>query len=108
MMAVYLEGIRVDDDSLGFDAIAEVEPGGHYFGARHTLERYETAFYSPLLSDWRNFENWSDSGAVETAERAHRLWKRMLNEYQAPPIDPGIVDGLNDYIARRKEEILGS
>ncbi|MCY4609564.1 MAG: trimethylamine methyltransferase family protein [bacterium] len=107
MMAVYLEGIRVDDDSLGFDAIAEVQPGGHYFGARHTLERYETAFYSPLLSDWRNFENWSDSGAVETAERAHRLWKRMLKEYQAPPIDPGIVDGLNDYIARRKEEILG-
>ena len=107
MMAVYLEGIRVDEDSLGFDAIAEVQPGGHYFGARHTLERYETAFYSPLLSDWRNFENWSDSGAVETAERAHRLWKRMLREYEAPAIDPGVVDGLNDYIARRKEEILG-
>ena len=31
----------------------------------------------------------------------------MLKDYEAPAIDPGIVDGLNDYVARRKEEILG-
>ncbi len=105
MMVVYLEGVRVDDDSLGFEAIEEVLPGGHYFGAQHTLARYENAFYSPIVSDWRNFENWADTGSVETAQRANAVWKRMLREYQAPPIDPGIVDGLNDYIAQRKEEI---
>ncbi len=43
-----------------------------------------------------------------TAERAHRLWKRMLKKIQVPPIDPGIVDGLNGYIARRREEVLGA
>ena len=105
MMAVYLEGFRVDDDSLGFEAIEEVLPGGHYFGARHTLARYENAFYAPIVSDWRNFETWSEAGAVETAQRANTVWKRMLKDYQAPAIDPGTVDGLNDYVARRKEEI---
>ena len=103
--AGWLEGVRVDDDSLGFEAIEEVLPGGHYFGAQHTLARYENAFYLPIVSDWRNFENWADTASVETTQRANAVWKRMLKENQAPPIDPGIVDGLNDYIAQRKEEI---
>ena len=107
MMAVYLEGIRVDDDSLGFSAIEEVVPGGHYFGAKHTLERYENAFYAPIVSDWRNFETWTEAGSPDTAQRANVLWKRLLKEYEAPPIEPGIVDGLNDYVALRKEHIHG-
>jgi trimethylamine--corrinoid protein Co-methyltransferase len=105
MMAVYLEGIRVDDDTLGFDAIEEVLPGGHYFGAEHTLARYEDAFYAPLVSDWRNFETWTEAGSPDTAQRANIVWKRMLKEYEAPPIEPGIAEGLNDYVALRKEQI---
>ena len=107
MMAVWLEGIRVDDDTLGFDAIAEVRPGGHYFGAKHTLARYEHAFYAPLVSDWSNFENWSEAGSRDAAQRANAIWKRMLRDYEAPPVDEGIVAGLEDYIARRKEAIQG-
>ncbi len=106
MMAVYLEGVQVDEDTLGFDGIAEVFPGGHYFGAEHTLKRYEDAFYKPLVSDWRNFETWTDTGSVEAARRANAIWKRMLSEYEAPPLDEGIHDGLNDYVSRRKEEYL--
>ncbi|MEQ9448678.1 MAG: trimethylamine methyltransferase family protein, partial [Rhodospirillaceae bacterium] len=51
----YFEPIATDDASLAVEAIAEVGPGGHFFGVSHTLERYETAFYEPLLSDWRNY-----------------------------------------------------
>ena len=36
-----------------------VGPGGHFFGTQHTQDRYKTAFYSPILSDWRNFETWA-------------------------------------------------
>ena len=50
-MAEFLRPIEVDDGALALDAIAEVPPGGHYFGAAHTMARYETAFYSPMLSD---------------------------------------------------------
>ncbi len=59
------------------------------------------------MSDWRNFETWSEAGSSDTAQRANAIWKRMLKEYEAPPIDQGIVDGPNDYVAMRKEAIHG-
>jgi len=104
MMAEYLVPITVDEDSLALDAIREVQPGGHYFGAQHTLARYETAFYSPLLSDWRNFETWEEAGSLDATQRANAIWKQALREYQKPPIDPAIEEELEAYVARRKAE----
>ena len=105
MMAEYLQPMIVDDDQLALDAIAEVQPGGHYFGAAHTLSRYEDAFYSPLVSDWRNFETWADTGALNATERANKVWKTLLQEYVAPALDPAIDEALRDYMTRRKREI---
>ncbi|MDH3468270.1 MAG: trimethylamine methyltransferase family protein, partial [Gammaproteobacteria bacterium] len=86
---------------------AEVGPGGHFFGASHTLERYETAFYQPLLSDWRNFETWHEAGAKNATDRANRVWKQLLKEYEEPALDPAIAEELNVFVARRKQEITG-
>jgi trimethylamine--corrinoid protein Co-methyltransferase len=105
MMREFLTPIRIDEDSIGLDAIREVGPGGHFFGVGHTLERFEHAFYEPMLSDWRNFENWQDSGAKSGTERANTIWKELLRTYEAPPLDPGIAEALDAYVARRKEEI---
>jgi len=105
MMAAWMHGITVDSDALGLDAIDEVGPGGHFFGAAHTLERYQTAFYSPLLSDWSNYESWVDRGSQDTATSAHHAWKEMLNNYQQPVLDPAKKESLEDYVACRKEQI---
>ncbi len=105
MMAESLEPIAMDPDSLAVEAIGAVDPGGHFFGSPHTLERYETIFYPPLVSDWRNFETWEEDGARSATERANGIWKQMLKDYEAPPLDPGIREELEDYIARRKREI---
>jgi len=107
-MAKVLEPVTVDDDELGLEAIAEVGPGGHFFGTAHTLARYETAFYQPMLSDWRNFENWHDDGARTATERANAIWKRLLAEYVPPTLDPGVVEAIDDFVARRKREIEGA
>ena len=104
MMAEFLQPIVVDEDTLGLSAIAEVGPGGHFFGAAHTLARYETAFYAPILSDWRNFENWRLAGAKDTAQRANEIWKQLLAEYQQPPLDPAIDEALRDFVAMRKAQ----
>ncbi|MBX6320311.1 MAG: trimethylamine methyltransferase family protein [Rhodospirillaceae bacterium] len=104
MMAEFLQPIVVDDDTLALDAIREVGPGGHFFGAAHTLARYETAFYAPMVSDWRNFETWREAGAVDATHRANRIWKQVLNEYVPPPIDPAVDEALKDFVARRKAE----
>ena len=79
-------------------------PGGHYFGAAHTMSRYQTAFYQPILSDWRNFEQWRDDGAATAEQRANGIWKALLQAYEPPPLDPAIREELQAYVARRKEE----
>lgn len=105
MMAEYLQPIVVDDDSLALDAIAAVGPGGHFFGSPHTMQRYETAFYAPLVSDWRNFETWSQDGAVDARERAHLIWRQLLEQSESPPLDAATDEALDEFVARRKEAI---
>ncbi|MCK6453343.1 MAG: trimethylamine methyltransferase family protein [Alphaproteobacteria bacterium] len=103
-MAAFLEPIKVDDDTLALDAQREIAPGGHFFGAAHTLQRYETAFYAPLVSDWRNNETWREAGSPDAARHANRIWKQLLKEYQPPALDAAIRDELDAYVARRKRE----
>jgi trimethylamine---corrinoid protein Co-methyltransferase len=105
MMAAYLTPPVVDEASLGVATIAEIGHGGHFFGAAHTLARYEHAFYAPLLSDWDNYDNWVLRGSPEAATRANRIWKQMLLEYEQPPLDPAVEEALRDYVERRKREI---
>jgi len=92
------------DADLGIEAIAEVGAGGHFFGCAHTQERYQTAFYQPFLSDWRNFEAWRAEGGVWTVERANGLYKRILAEFEPPPMDPAIREELTAFVDRRKAE----
>lgn len=104
MAAEYLAPLDVSPDALGLDAVRDVGPGGHFFGAPHTLARYETAFYSPILSDWRNFEAWSEAGRPTTYDHASRVFKERLAAYERPPLDPAIEEELDAFVARRKEE----
>jgi len=107
-MAEFLRPIAVDEDALALDAVAEVPPGGHYFGTAHTMARYDTAFYSPMLSDWRNFEQWQESGGLNAERRANLIWKSILQSFEPPPLDPAIDEELTAYIAKRKEEIAAA
>ena len=96
--------ITVDVSTLAIDAIAEVGPHGHFFGCDHTQQRYRNAFYSPLLSDWRNYETWFDDGGVWAHQRAQKQYKTVLNEYVAPPMDSENREQLADFVSRRKAE----
>jgi len=104
MMAEFLVPIEVNEATLGLDAIAEVGPGGHFFGAAHTMDRYESAFYSPILSDWRNFETWQEAGAETATMRANAIYKRLLADFEPPPLDPAIREELAAFVAKRKKE----
>ena len=96
---------EVSDATLGLGAYAEVGPAGHFFGAADTLGRYTDAFYAPVLSDWSNFENWRDGGALTAEQRANKVWKKLLSEYEAPPIDQYLLADLGAFVSRRKGEI---
>lgn len=108
MVAASLEPFEVSKETLAMDAIHEVGPGGHFFGSAHTMERYQEAFYAPLLSNWCNYESWLETGSINTEQRANQIWKQLLQEYQQPEIDPGVDEALQDYVSRRKIEIDAS
>jgi trimethylamine--corrinoid protein Co-methyltransferase len=82
----------------------EVGPGGHFFGAQHTQERYKTAFHRPLISDWRNYESWEEAGSPQAPAKANKIWKALLAAYEPPPMDPARREELDAFVARRVEE----
>ena len=106
MIQRYMEPEVIDTspESIAVDAIREVGANGHYFGIPHTQERYETAFYQPFLSDWRNFEAFQLAGEVWTAQRANTMWKEIVRDFEEPPMDVAHREALSDFVARRKAE----
>lgn len=104
MVAESFQPIDTTDAEIALDAIAGVDPGGHFFGTAHTLERYRSAFYEPIVFDRSNFERWQEEGSLTAPERANRLWKSMLESFEPPPLDAAVVAELEDFVARRTSE----
>ncbi|MEE9336003.1 MAG: trimethylamine methyltransferase family protein [Granulosicoccaceae bacterium] len=104
MMSTYMKGVEITEESLGLDAILDVGPGGHFFGTPHTMSRYKTAFYSPIISDWRNFESWEEAGSPTAVQKANRVYKQLLTEYEQPALDASSREELAAFVAMRVEE----
>jgi len=102
--AEIFEPLASSDSELAFDAIAAVEPGSHFFGCDHTMERYQTAFYEPLVSDWSNFGQWTESGSLTATQRANGIWKSILQDFKAPALDCARSEELQAFIDRRTAE----
>lgn len=105
MMAETLQPIEVDEASLALDAIREVGAGGHFFASAHTMARYQDAFYAPIVSDWSNFETWQENGEMTAAQRANSLYREILEHYEPPPLEAGIREELEAFVAKRRKEI---
>ena len=98
-------GLEVTDDTLAHEAICEVGPAGHFFNTAHTLEHYESAFYLPMTAETGTYDQWDEEGRPDVEQRALGVAKRLLDEYDPPPLDPSIDEALREYVARRKREI---
>lgn len=95
-------GIDLSENGQAMGAIAEVGPGGHFLGCQHTQDNFKSAFWRSEVFDYRPFETWSEAGAPDSAQLANRRVRKMLGEYEAPPLDPGVREELREYVERRK------
>jgi trimethylamine--corrinoid protein Co-methyltransferase len=102
MQAVLVGGIDMSENGQGMDAIREVGPGQHYLGAAHTLANFESAFWRSKIADNNSFEQWQAEGEQDAAQRANTLYKKMLADYVAPDIDPGVAEALDEFVAKKK------
>jgi trimethylamine--corrinoid protein Co-methyltransferase len=108
MIQVFLGGIDLSENGQALDAIREVGPGSHYLGCAHTQANFESAFYRSAIADNNSFEQWEAEGSLDATQRANRIWKRKLQEYEAPAIDEGLDQALNEFIDRRKAAVPDS
>ena len=104
ILGVMLRGVDMSENGQALDALHEVGPGAHFLGASHTQANFERAFYRSTVADNNSFEQWEQDGSLDAPQRAHAIWKQMLNEYEAPPLDAAIDEALIDYVNRRKSE----
>jgi trimethylamine---corrinoid protein Co-methyltransferase len=100
-MHVLAKGVDVSDNGQAMEAFRQVEPGGHFLGCPHTQANFESAFYRSNIADNNSVEQWQEEGSKDAATRANALWKKMLAEYEAPPLDPAIDDALQEFIDKR-------
>ncbi len=105
MMVETLKPIEVTESTLALDSIRQAGHGGHFFATDHTMANYRSAFYSPMVSDWSNYESWEESGSITAEQRANALYKKKLSDYVEPPLDSAVNKQLMEYVEQRKEEI---
>ena len=104
MVTAMLEPVTVDDATLAVEAIAEVGPGGHFFGIEHTQQRYRSEHFRPMVSEWRNFESWDEGGRREAHQRAEDLARQLIDAHREPSMNPGRRAELDEYVERRVAE----
>lgn len=97
-----VDGIKVNEDTLAFDLIKEMGPGGHFVHTKHTRKYLRTNHYQPTLSDREHLDRWQAQGRQDTATRARARVDEILaapgyrlpDEVRQRILDeiPGIVD----------------
>jgi len=95
-------GVDLSENGQAMDAIREVGPGSHYLGCSHTQANFQTAFYRSNIADNNSFEQWQVEGEKRAEQRANDVARNWLSMYEAPPIDPGIAEALDDFVSRKK------
>jgi trimethylamine--corrinoid protein Co-methyltransferase len=104
MVAELCAGTPATEADIALDALREVPPSGHFFGAAHTMARYQTQFYEPLVADWSNIGAWTESGSLDATTRATVIWENRLAAFQAPQQDLDKAAALRDFIEKRTAE----
>ena len=96
------QGPQFGDLDEALAAVREIGPGGHYLGTGHTQAHFQTAFFMPELLDNNSFEQWELDGSKDANARALETARRMLDSYEAPPLDPGVDEALQAFICERE------
>jgi len=108
MIHSFLEGVDLSENGQGMDALREVGPGQHFLGCDHTRANFEEAFYRSNISDNNSFEQWEADGSQDASQRANKICKKMLEEYEMPAMDPAVNEALLEFVHNRKESFPDS
>jgi trimethylamine--corrinoid protein Co-methyltransferase len=95
-------GYDLSENGQALDALREVGPGNHFLGCAHTRANFESAFFRSSVADNNSFEQWQSEGSPDAAQRANVLYKKSLDQYEAPALDPAVDEALQAFMEDKK------
>lgn len=77
----FVEGVRLDDESLAVDVIHQVGPGGDFLSHDHTLTHWE-GLWVPKLFNRQRLDAWEAQGAKDINARLREVAIGLMDQHQ--------------------------
>lgn len=103
MVCRALEGIKVTPETLSFDQIREVGPGGNFLSLNHTLTHIRSEHYIPRLFDRDTYESWAENDALDIRDKARNQAREILATHEVEPLAPEVKAELSAIIKAAEE-----
>jgi trimethylamine--corrinoid protein Co-methyltransferase len=100
-----MQGIRVNDEALGFDVLAEVGPGGTFIAHDHTAANFRRELWFPRLLDREFYDAWVAAGSQTMADRCRSEKERLLAELQPELVAPDLDRELTSITAAARKDL---
>jgi trimethylamine--corrinoid protein Co-methyltransferase len=102
MSRYFVDGLRVDDDTLALDVIDRVARNGSsgaiFISDSHTFDHFKTALFHPELSDRSRFEHWEANGSKEMQQRCNEKARRILADHPVAPKSKAVLEGIKEIL----------
>jgi len=87
MIGRFIEGIKVDDETLAIGLIKEVGPiPGHFLTSAHTRKWWKNEQFTPKVSDRLTYPEWIKSGKKNALEYAKIKYEEILKNHNPAPL----------------------
>ncbi|CAB1082888.1 hypothetical protein D1AOALGA4SA_10479 [Olavius algarvensis Delta 1 endosymbiont] len=104
MIQTATRGVTISDETLAFDVIHEVGPGGAYISHDHTFKSTRSQSQTELF-DRRSRGNWMKKTQGEAiTERAYAAAAKIIAEHQPPPLPEGAAETLKKLVSEFERE----
>jgi trimethylamine--corrinoid protein Co-methyltransferase len=81
----FVEGVRIDEETLALDVIDEIGPGGEFLSHEHTIDHWQD-LWVPQLFNRQRLDAWETQGAQDIKARLREVAISLMDEHQVEPL----------------------
>jgi len=105
MIGRYLEGIRVDDETMSMDLFRQVGHfPGNYLAQPHTVKHCRSEHFIPTLASRESRNAWEKKGSPSIMEKAENKVTEILKNHEPIPLAPEVSRELDCIIRSAAKE----
>jgi len=102
----FIDGIRVNPETLARDVIAEVGPGNHYLQTDHTYDHFRQELWRPSLLARQPRDEWEMAGSQDMAQRVQAKTQAIATDHQPKPLPEAILTTLDQLKRQGEKELI--